>query len=348
MNPPSPAWRRRLPAILLALLALMVLGHTLLWRNGAQRLERDFAATTAARRALGWTITHAPPMRGGWPLSVRLTIPDLALDNGDADPRQRLAWRGERLILRLAFAWPRSLLVQAEGRQSLRIGEAAEIRFTADSLRLESPLAPPAAVVLRIENLRAGLPMGGLTVAWLTLRGELHPAAAQGEPAVALSLDAQGITLPPTDAPWPLGPRIARVMLDGAATGPWPRLGPLGGRAAQWRDRGGALTLRRIGLVWGPLDLIGSATLALDDEAQPMGAANLRSFGHDETLAALTAAGLLPAATAEVARLGLLRRGGEDSPRPLAEAMMTLQRRELAVGRIRLGRIPASPWPGPP
>jgi hypothetical protein len=352
---PVQAWRRHWPVLLLAALLLAVTGHTLLWRSGERRLEQSFAAAVAARRALGWTVTHGPPVRGGWPLSVRLSVPDLALDNGVADPAQHVALRSERLVLRLALARPRSLLLQAEGRQWLRFGGGPEVPYTADSIRIRVPVAPatpPGEPVLRVENLRAGLPTGGLTVGWLTLRGSFTPAAPQGEAAMTLALEAQAITLPPpsADAAWPLGPRVTRLVLDGALTGPWPRLGALAERAALWRDGGGALVLRRLGLIWGPLDLIGSATLALDDDVQPMGAASLRSFGYDETLAALAGAGAIPAETAGAARQGLsrTRRIGDDSNRPVAEATLTLQRRELAIGRIRLGRIPALPWPALP
>lgn len=317
-----------------------------------RRLEQGLAQFAETRRAQGWTVTYGTPVRGGWPLAARLIVPDLTVDLPLLRDPNRLIWRTERLVLRTGTIRPRVLEIAAEARQSLRIADLAEIPFTADLLQVLAPLepgVPPAELGLRAENLRAGLPIGGLTVALMGVQGAWKPSAAPGEPALVLSLDAEGITLPPSlpDAAWPLGPRLLRLSLEAALSGPWPRLGHITDRAAQWRDGGGALAVRRLSLVWGPLDLIGSATMALDEQMQPMGAATLRTFGYAETFDALTNAGLLDAPAAEAARAGMgaIERWSDDPGRRVAEVPATLQHRDLAIGRLRLGRIPALPWP---
>ena len=79
-------------------------------------------------------------------------------------------------------------------------------------------------------------------------------------------------------------------------------------RAASWRDGGGSLEIQHLALDWGPLDLTASATLALDDQLQPMGAGSARLVGYAETLDALAPHGAISrsAATAAKAVLSLL------------------------------------------
>ena len=97
-------------------------------------------------------------------------------------------------------------------------------------------------------------------------------------------------------------------------------------QAAAWRDGGGSLEIRHLALIWGPLDLTASATLALDDQLQPMGAGSARLVGYAETLDALAAHGAISrsAATAAKAVLSLLAHNPEDGSPPDVEVPLTL------------------------
>ncbi len=346
-------WRKRVlvPLLLLALVG----GHTLLWQWAERALESGFADWRASRRALGWTVTSGPPTRGGWPLRAQLVVPDLVVSaNPPANPLA-LEWSASRARLDVPLLHPRLLSVSVSGQQELRLGGLPPVPFRADGSVLSVPLdpgVPPRVFDLDIDHLRAGISSGdgqaALTLTRLQMHAETKPGAAQGEPALAITLTAGDIDLPPGN--WAFGPRIASVLVEAVLNGPLPRLATLYARANGWRDGGGTLELRRVALGWGPLGLSGSATVALDDHMQPMGAATARVVGPAQTLDALAAGHVIGNGTAASAKavLGLMSRIPEGGGAPEVEVPLTLQDRALAVGRIPLARVPPLIWPNSP
>jgi hypothetical protein len=350
------------PALLLALLG----GHFLLWRAAAQRLEKNFAGWQAMRQHAGWTATTGQPTRGGWPLAATLTLPDIFLKSADmlipeGIPNgipEGLTWSAERVVLRIALLQPGLLTISAEGTQRLRRGDGPDIPFRADRLRLTFPLERgfPRWAEIAVDDLRAGLPaMGGagdaaagLTIGTLQARAEFKPAAPQGEAAIAFTLHTEAIGLPP-NIPSALGPRIAEIGLEGALNGPLPRGGDIAPAAAQWRDGGGTLEIGDLHASWGPFNLTTSATLALDEQLQPMGTGSAKMTGHAAALDALADGGVLRprAAMAAKAVLGLLARPSDAGGEPEVEVPLTLQGRMLAVRQIPLVRLPRLAWPSP-
>lgn len=346
--------RRRLWLILLGALLVLIAGDALYWRIAENSLEAGFLAWMDARRAAGWTATAGPPVRGGWPLAATLSVPDVSLTGGEPDIAGGLTWSAARLVLRIQLLRPRRLEVALHGMQHLRLADGPDVPYTADRLGALLPLqagAPPRSFTITASSLRAGIPTGtgatsALTVGSLHLHGELRPGAQSGEPAVALSLSAEAIGLPP-DMAWPLGPRIASITADGALDGPLPRGRGLAARAADWRDGGGTLDIQSLALNWGPLDLSASATLALDDQLQPMGTGTARVIGYAETLDALAAHSVLSrsAATAAKAVLSLLAHVPDDGGAPDVEVPLTLQYRTLSMRQVPLVRLPELDWP---
>jgi hypothetical protein len=349
---------RRLVAGLVVALLVLGLLHGLVWRWTTRQLQTEFALAMEQRRALGWTVRHGTPVRGGWPVSAQLTVPDLVMSYDGADLPGGLSWSTRKLLLTIVPLHPRSLRLGVEGQQALRLAGLPEIPFTADrfvlSVALE-PGVPPRDFVLDVEDLRAGIPIGGtnaaLEIASLHGRAETRPAAAQGEPVATFSADAAGVALPqPTGTTWPLGRTIPSLSVEGAFNGPWPRPSAavsLAQRIAFWRDGGGSLEIRRLAAIWGPLDLSTTATLALDEQMQPMGAANAKVTGHAETLDALAAGHVITPGTARTAKvlLSLMARVPEGGGAPMVEVPLTLQQRGLDMGRIPLARLPVLVWP---
>ncbi len=321
--------RRILWVSLLAAPLVLAAADTLYWRIAVHHLEGGFAAWVATQRAAGWTVVHQAPGRGGWPLAATLSVPAISLSGGDPDLPGGLTWGADGLTLRVALLRPAVLEIAPSGRQRLRPGGNPEVPFAAERFTVVVPLQArpwPRFADVAVDRLRAASPTGGdATVESLRLHMDLRPDAPSGEAAVAFSLVSEGIGPPPAIARL-LGPRIASLAVDGALNGPIPAGHNPGDWAAAWRDGGGSLELQHLALVWGPLDLTASATLALDEQLQPMGAGKARVVGYAETLDALAGHAVISrsAATAAKAVLSLLAHNPEDGSPPDVEVPLKL------------------------
>ena len=346
-------WRRIL--VWLGLVAaVLVAGDVLLWRWSEAQLRDGFAAWAAAQRAEGYTVTSGPARTSGWPLAAEMTISDLSLSGPLVDLPISVTWTAQSVSLRIGLLHPRTLLISVAGDQHLRLGGGLDLPFTADAQQMTIPLQPgvPAhSAALEVTQLHAGGALAGLTVAHLRADSDLKPAALQGEPALSLTASATNIALPQSpQLRWPLGPTIASVTLNASVTGPMPLTPTLIARAIGWRDGGGTFEVQHATLQWGPLDLSGSATIALDEHLQPMGAATAKIKGYVATLDAFAAGHLIPpqAAMAAKAVLGLMAHTPEGGGQPEVEVPLTLQNRTLALGRIPLARLPEFSWSDAP
>jgi hypothetical protein len=137
------------------------------------------------------------------------------------------------------------------------------------------------------------------------------------------------------------------LSVEGSLNGRLPETDDMRRWAEAWRDGGGSLEIRHLTMGWGPLGLTSSATLALDDQLQPMGSGNGRFIGYAETLDKMAAAGMLTksAATAAKAVLSLMA-GTSDTDQPSAvDVPLTLQYRTLSMRQVPLVRLPEVDWP---
>jgi len=343
-----PRTGRRVVVVLLAVVAVLAAGDGLLWRWTEGELQTAFDDWAAGRRAQGWTVTTGLPWRSGWPLVAQITEPGLAVAARHPDLPGALNWTAERLTLRISLLHPRTLEIAIAGDQHLHINGVADLPFTADRFEAVVPLRPglPArGGDLEVSQLRAGVAGAGVTLARLHMHGEFRPTAQQGEAWLALTGGFSDLVMP--EHAWALGPRIGSAALDVTLTGPLPRAETPLARATAWRDGGGTLAVKRVTFAWGPLDLDGSATLALDEHMQPMGAGSARLTGYAATLDALVAGRMIGARAAIAAKavLGLMAHTPADGGAPVVEVPLTLQGGALSVGRIPLGRMPELSWP---
>ncbi len=344
---------RRLSLAGIGLVAVLAGAHTLAWRWAGQHLQSGFAGWVGARRAEGWTVRNGVPIPGGWPLAATLTVPDLELSGGQPDIPEGIEIGAGRATLAVSFLRPRVLMVSFAGGQHVRVGEAPDIPFRADRLRATLPLIVGGRTAdIEAANIRAGTTTGGLSIGLLQLHIEAKPAAPQGEAAISFAGSAENIGLPPLPPPraWPLGGQVASVSIEGAVNGPLPRAPGLAARAIGWREGGGTLEISRGAVGWGPLGLTGSATLALDERMQPMGAATVRLVGYAEALDALGASQAITprAALAAKAVLSLMTRQPEGGGALEVEVPLTLQKQVLSLGRIPLARMAEWSWPSAP
>ena len=333
---PNPLPRRLLLGGL-ALLLLLGLGQVVLWRWMAGQVEAGLAGWAAARQAEGWVVEHGAPVRGGWPLVVRLRVPDFRLAS------EGVEWRAPSLDLAVEMLRPMRLEVVLAGEHRLRLGDA-EVPVTAERLVARLPVERRALPrEAAIEG--GGLRIGGLGVAGLRLDLETREGAAEGETALALrgGLDGVGLPVPVSG----LGGRVERAGIEAALTGPVPPPGGPRAQAAAWRDGGGTLAVSRLDLAWGPAVAVLQATLSLDRELQPMGAGTLRLTGAAAALDALVAAGVVAPRGAGMARMmvGMLARVPPEGGPPRIDVPVTLERQRLGIAGMAVGRIGAWEWP---
>jgi hypothetical protein len=339
---------RRLLIFGAAGLILLGVAHTLLWRAMAQGLDQGWRTWVQLRRSQGWRVEHAEPVQGGWPLAATLSLPRLRMQGGGHTLPGGVVFTAERVALRVELPWLDRLTVELPGQQRLRLGDV-EYPFVADRLSAVVPLepgTPPSEAEVTAERLRLGTPAGGVEVrrARLMLRGSA--SATEAEAALAVELSAQDVDLP-VAPPGGFGRRIATLTSELSLSGPLPPGREPARRAEAWRDGGGTLEVRSLGLRWGPVQAAAAATLALDEELQPMGAGTLRLTGADQALAGLTEAGLVGRRAAIAARgvLPLLSRPSAATGEPEIEVPLTLEDRTLALARIPVLRFAPLEWP---
>ncbi len=298
----------------------------LAWLIVAGQIEERALAWAEMRRAEGYTVTWTSLDVGGFPSRFDLDFagPRLAKDGWAAEApslrAQFLPWRPGRVDLaapRLALAGPEmagdleqvAAEVRIEGGQATQVaidGIAATGRFRgadqgrADRARLVVDSFSPGTTDWKAESLAGTVSLWGVRPA--------PPYAAQM-----------------------LFPDPFDLAVTGAIKGPIVDL-------AGWRDAGGTLELNQLALVWGPMKLDGSATLALDGQMRPLGAGTARLQGLNPVLDRLVAKGQIRAQDATIGKmvLGLLAQPAADGG---SEVSVPITAQD---GKLSLGPVPVA------
>jgi hypothetical protein len=344
--------RRKSWVIAVAVVLLLVAGEAAYWRIVADRVRTGYQAWLAVLLARGWEVSSGPLSVGGWPRAASVVVPNLTLRHaGPAIPGNvEVAFAGA--ILSVPLFSPVTLRMSMTGPAHVHVGGSQEVVVVGDETWVSVPLLQSGTRTIDLHG--SGLRVESATETWHATAGLLNAHATvsdergadPSEPAATFSLNAEAIALP-TVVKWPLGTNISSVSLDGVVNGPLPQTPDITTWAKTWRDSGGSLAVSHFALGWGPLGLTSSATLALDDQLQPMGSGNGRIVGYAPTLDRLAAAGMLTksAATAAKAVLSLMAgTGGSDEPSAV-DVPLTLQYRTLSMRQVPLVRLPELDWP---
>ena len=343
---------RRPLAIALAAAAVLLLaaGYSLFWLSAAGTVSDGLAAWSAARRGEGFAVAYDPPVSSGFPFSLRLRLGHPSV----AQPAQRWHWRAEAVEAETRPWAFRHVTVRPLGHQELGIPagdasatvsvDAAALSATLD-LDSRGGLVHATAAGDTIALTAPGLagPAGVHRLALELTLPPSPPAPAPGPslpPSVVLSFRLEEVTLPPANA-GPLGPTLGWIAANCQLLGPLEHGSPRAALSA-WRDAGGTFELKAVSLAWGALALSGDATLALDDELQPEGAASVKIRGYSQTIDALVAQGLVKRTNALLvkAALDLIAKRPADGGTPELTAPLTLERQQLSVGPFGLVRLP--------
>jgi hypothetical protein len=348
--------RRKYWQMMAAILVLLVAADVIYWQIASVRLRNGLQAWIAALRSQGWDVSAGALSTSGWPQAATVIVPNLTLRHAGPDIPGTLSWASADVTVSLSLYHPTQLEIGLTGPQHIRIGDAPDVIVTGEQIGLTAGLLhqeDTLPLTLHAQNLRIEPAGGGwhLTAGLLNADAEVTPAAAQSEPAVTFAVSTEAIALPAT-MKWPLGSNISSLSVDGALNGPLPQVRNITGWAEAWRDAGGSLEISHFALGWGSLGLTSTATLALDDQLQPMGSGSSRLVGYAETLDKLGASGVLSrsAAIAAKAVLSLMAgtgmAGTADTEAPSAvDVPLTLQYRTLSMRQVPLVRLPELDWP---
>lgn len=343
--------RRRILFTITGLLLALPVADTIAWNISIGRLETGFRAWAENAAANGWVVTHGKFAPGGWPWSAQLAVRNLTVRGGPPVISGGAFWHAPSIVLKVALTRPLGLEIEAVGEQRLKVGTMPEAILTGSRLWAVVGLgALNDAGDLEIAAERPRLTAGAdwiVTAGRLRVRVEQPKAMQTADTATGFSVGADDIVLP-ASVRWPLGRTIARLDVDGTMEGVLPPAQDSASWAATWRDAGGSLQLRNLMLIWGPLNLTAAATLALDDQLQPMGAGTSRVIGYAAALDALADGGTLTrsATTAAKAVLSLLAGSSDDQEPADVEVPLTIQYRTLSLRQIPLLRLPEIDWPG--
>ncbi|MSP03395.1 MAG: DUF2125 domain-containing protein [Acetobacteraceae bacterium] len=347
--------RRTRWTALFVLPVLLLAGDFLYWRFAVEQLRESFEAWTVRARASGWDIRHGAVASGGWPDAASLRIENVSVagsvpsGRGDLGIRD-VEWGSDRLLLRTHLARPNVLEATPVGPRELRINHGPPIPMSADHLQLRLTLrlnAAPREIDVEAVTLAISIPgLGSIQIGNVSAHVNLKPDAGRDQPAINFSLSAHPVSLP-EGVHWGLGPEIEEVELVGVMNGPLPSGRGLAARATSWRDEGGSLELHRVVVGWGQTRIEGTATLALDEDLQPMGTGTGKISGYGAALDALAANAVLTRSAAKAAKavLTLLANTPADGKPEEVEVPLTLQFRTLSVQQVPLVRLPELDWP---
>lgn len=344
--------RRRYWVIIVAIPLLLVAAEAAYWWIAAQQLRTGYAAWRESQAAQGWDIASGPVSIGGWPRAAKLTLPNLTLRHGGSTIPGDLNLASAGVILSVPLFSPTSLHLDLNGPMHVRTGSTPDVVVTGEQVSASVPLQQndPPSIELHASGLRVDAASGAwhLTCGLLNAQAEMAAVSAdQSQPAATFVISSEAIALP-SGVKWPLGPNISSLSVDGSLNGPMPETRNIRAWAEAWRDGGGSLEIKHLVMGWGPLGLNASATLALDDQLQPMGSGGGRIVGYADTLDRMAAAGVLTksAATAAKAVLSLMA-GTSDTDAPSSvDVPLTLQYRTLSMRQVPLIRLPEVDWPG--
>ncbi|MBV9777820.1 MAG: DUF2125 domain-containing protein [Acetobacteraceae bacterium] len=341
--------RRRLGLGVLGLMVLLAGGYTAWWYVLSRRVEDGFAGWVAARSAEGWTVSADAPRLAGWPLSAGIELSAVRIAGGTPELPVAVEWQAAGLGLRVAPLHPTVLALIPRGEQRIG-GPGGPVLAVTGQLRGRVPLdraGPPWPLDVTAEMIRVSPALGGgaALIGQLAAHSELDPAASAAASALAVTLDAGGIDLPPGRA-WPLGERIEAVAAEVAISGPVPQAGEPAARAEAWRAAGGAAVLRQGTLRWGPLDASAKARASLDAALQPVAEGTARITGWPQALDVLAAHRVIPdhAALAAKAVVSLLAETPPGGGPSVLTAPFSVRDGVLSARQIPLARLPGLDW----
>lgn len=346
--PTRDSGRRIILIAAVAIVALAIL-YSAYWLLLAVYYRAAAETWIDSRRNEGYAVVYDDLDVGGFPGAVRLSFEQPRMT---APPHGEPAqWTAARLDAAIdPFDWTRHT-VEVVGDHMVVLGEPPKrdvLRGYAAIFKLDLDVGnavPGGVLTVRDWTLRAE---GGeqVSIARLDATGRdvLGKEGAEAGATYTFAAAAAGIVLPER-ANSPLGREVQSVAFDSTVIGPldlrrWPE------GLLRWRDDGGVLEIERLAARYGPVSFTGDGTVSLDRGGQPEGALTLHVQGLLEAVDAFQSHGLIgPQEALGVKFLwSALARPPQGGGPPVVSVPMTVQDRVLAVGPLRLVRLPEIEW----
>lgn len=358
VRPPAASAWRHLVVAACGVLAVLALWSTI-WFYVAGTLKQDIERWAESRRAAGWSVRWTTLTVGGFPFTWDAAFGRPAVTRtGTATP---WFWRGPEAVTLRYRPWsPRTFDLTAPGSHRLGPDAAAPgttVTVAASDVDGRLELAAdgrPRTLSLAVDDATiAGVTASPTHVAQLrAILGAVEPfdpsVPPDQRPTARLEAGIAGLELPADTSP-PLGRTVGRAELTATLMGVLPPVAPGGVPAdalVRWRDDGGTVEIQHLALGWGPLSLMATGTLALDEGLQPQGALNARVAGYGETVDALQRAGMVKPRAAFIAKLalGAIAKTPANGGPPQIAVPVTIQDGRLYVGPAALLPVPRIDW----
>jgi hypothetical protein len=170
-----------------------------------------------------------------------------------------------------------------------------------------------------------------------------QPPAKYPDPLIGFDLAAENLTLPP-GIKLLTAESLARIAAAGTVLGPIPPA-PIDQALAVWRDAGGVIDLKSFAFAQGPLSVTGNATIALDGNLQPEGAASLTARGLAPSIDLLVEQGRIDREDAlkfKAFAMGAAQKGADGQPE--VATGLTLQEGLISWGPFPIARVSEVVW----
>jgi hypothetical protein len=332
--------------VAIALVLVLLGGYTAYWFYVAAQLDKGVDDWVAFQRQRGLTVEFERTRIDGFPLAFRTTFrqPHLA----GAIAGQSFDWRGPDVEGRVSPIDLHAMTFSGPGHHAIDLGAGpatVDAKDLTARLGLDN-LGQVSALAVQFADLKATLP-DGKAVAAASGDASLNvapPPKADSDPLLQFAASAKDLKLPEGTILLTADP-LGEARIAGTVKGPMP-MAPLRQALASWRDAGGTVEVTDFALAQATLALSGSATVALDENLQPIVAANLKARGLAATIDLLASQRRIY--PEDALKMKLFVKGAErDAPGGYKEVAtgLTIQGGYLAWGPFKLARVPPIEWP---
>jgi hypothetical protein len=337
---------------LFALFLLIVAGATGSWFVGADLVRERINMIARTAVSGGGSFATQGIKVSGFPFTFDAEVSGLRMSG--RTPRGIWEWQASALKARLSPWRSTAVTFDLAGNHKLRfrIGRRPldlEIKTTSakgtfheatDGSPYVVKLAPKK-ITIREAVSRQQLTAVGATVQLYRNVGK-KITGSSASAGILINLDT--ITLP-KEAEKLLGRKMARLEAEIQVLGDLP-VPVERQRLTRWRRDGGTLEIKNLDLAWGPAKIKATGTLGLDEGLQPEASLAASLTGHQKTVDALVAAGLVRKRVARGVKLVLdmMARRSRPDQESTVRVPVSIQNRVIYVGPARLARLPLLRW----